>query len=43
MYMYTDENNIPGILFFADFEKAFDTIETNSINRALNILNLETT
>ena len=35
MYMYTVENNIPGILFFADFEKAFDTIETNSINRAL--------
>ena len=32
---YADENDIPGILFFADFEKAFDTIEHNFINRAL--------
>ena len=30
-----DENDIPGILFFADFEKAFDTIEHNFIYRAL--------
>ena len=30
-----DENDISGILFFADFEKAFDTIEHNFINRAL--------
>ena len=26
---YADENDFPGILFFADFEKAFDTIENN--------------
>ena len=32
---YADENDIPGIMFFADFEKAFDTIEHNFINRAL--------
>ena len=32
---YADENDIPGILFFADFEKAFDIIEHNFINRAL--------
>ena len=30
---YADENNFPGILFFADFEKAFDTIEHNFFNR----------
>ena len=32
---YTDENDIPGIFVFADFEKAFDKIEHNFINRAL--------
>ena len=32
---YADENDISGILFFADFEKTSDTIEHNFINRAL--------
>ena len=31
----TDENDIPGMLVFADFEKAFDTIEHNFFNIAL--------
>ena len=31
----TDENNLPGIIFFADFEKAFDSINHEYIFKCL--------
>ena len=33
---HAEENEIPGLLFFADFEKAFDTLNYNFIMQALN-------
>ena len=33
---HAQENEIPGLLFFADFEKAFDTLNHNFIMQALN-------
>ena len=33
---HAQENEIPGLLFFADFEKAFDTLNHNFILQALN-------
>ena len=36
---YVDENKIPGILLFIDFEKAFDTLEWNFMNQALEKFN----
>ena len=36
---YTEENNIPGILFFTDFEKAFDSINHVYIAEILNLFN----
>ena len=32
---FTKERNIPGIAVFLDFEKAFDSIEWNFINKCL--------
>ena len=36
---YTDAKKISGIFLFADFEKAFDSIEWSSINKALGLFN----
>ena len=37
---FTYVNNIPGILLFIDFEKAFDTLEWISfLHRALKVMN----
>ena len=37
---YVDENkNVPGILLFIDFEKAFHTLEWNFIHQALEKVN----
>lgn len=30
---YTDELDIPGLLFYADFKKGFDTIEWNFLKK----------
>ena len=35
----TDVNNIPVILLFIDFEKAFDTLEWSFLHRGLEIFN----
>ena len=34
-YMYTGTKNIPGLLLFLDFEKAFDTIEWAFVEKTL--------
>ena len=36
---YTDNQKIPGILLFIDFEKAFDTIEWTFIQNVLKCFN----
>jgi len=36
---FTDVNKMPGILFFIDFETAFDTLEWSFLHRALEIFN----
>ena len=37
---YTEENNIPGILLFADFEQAFDSLNLDHyIAEILNLFN----
>lgn len=36
---YTDDQKIPGILLFIDFEKAFDTIEWHFIQNVLECFN----
>lgn len=36
---YYDKENLPGLIFIADFEKAFDTINWNFIYQCLNIYN----
>ena len=36
---YTEENNIPGILFFTDFKTAFDSINHDYIAEILNLFN----
>ena len=38
---YTKDNNKPGILFFIDFEKAFDSLEWDSLNKCLQLFNSE--
>ena len=34
-----NEDNLPGVIFFADFEKAFDSIDHNFIFKCLNYFN----
>ena len=36
---YTEENNIPGILLVIDFEKAFDSVSWNFIDKTLDLFN----
>ena len=31
LFEYTENNDVPGVLFSADFEKAFDSVEHNFI------------
>ena len=38
---YTSEHEIPALLFFADFEKSFDTINHNFIKRALHFFKFD--
>jgi len=39
---FTKKHNIPGMLVFLDFRKAFDSLEWPSIMRTLNIFNFGT-
>ena len=39
---YIDENEVPGLLFFADFEKAFDKIDWGFIEKSLKYFNFGT-
>ena len=39
---YTNDNNRPGILLSIDFEKAFDSVSWNYINRSLKLYNFVT-
>ena len=39
LIQYTTDNDLPGFLFLLDFEKAFDTISWNFINRSLSFFN----
>ena len=36
---YTKDSNKPGILFFTDFEKAFDSLEWDFLNKSLELFN----
>ena len=36
---YTEAKNLPGILLFIDFRKAFDTIEWNFIHKCIELYN----
>ena len=37
---YTEEKNIPGLLLFIDFEKAFDSLSWSFINKVLKLFNI---
>ena len=37
---YTEAKNLPGILLFVDFRKAFDTIEWNFLHKCIELNNL---
>ena len=39
LMQYTEENNIPGILLMIDFEKAFDSVSWNFIDKTLDLFN----
>ena len=39
MIQYLEENNLPGILFSIDFEKAFDSAQFPFIKKCLNYFN----
>ena len=36
---YTQSKKLPGILLFIDFEKAFDSLELDYLNRCLQLFN----
>ena len=36
---YAEENNLPGLLLFIDFEKAFDSLSWNLLHKVLNYCN----
>ena len=36
---YTEENNVPGTLLMIDFEKAFDSVSWNFIQKSLQFYN----
>ena len=36
---YAEKENIPGLFFIVDFEKAFDSISLDFINECLNFFN----
>ena len=36
---YTKAKNLPGILLFTDFEKAFDSLEWDFVNKCLQLFN----
>ena len=36
---YTKDKNKPGILFFIDFEKGFDSLEWDFLNKCLELFN----
>ena len=38
---YTAEENLPGLSLFLDFEKAFDTVEWNFIQKTLGMFGLD--
>ena len=37
---YTKAKNLPGILLFIDFEKAFDSLEWDFVNKCLQLFNV---
>ena len=39
LLQYTENKNIPGLLLFIDFEKAFDSVSWKFINKVLNFFN----
>ena len=39
--VYTKDKNKPGILYFIDFEKAFDSLEWDFLNKCLELFNFE--
>ena len=39
LMQFTEERNIPGLLLMIDFEKAFDSVSWQIIDKALNVFN----
>ena len=38
--LFTKQKNLPGATIFLDFEKAFDTIKWNYLQKCLEVFNL---